>query len=468
MEADTDFIEQLSEALDARQAHYDRELMSDLKTSFRRYHSAYHGLYQLLLNKGLIRADPYRLEKKISEIELPRSGPFIESEKVEEMSIRLSDYDIQLEFLNSYYQFSTDFLNLNRLKTLAAFVKYIRWEELLATSNSMTTRVMAEFIHDIKSSTDSLSINLVSDASEQLKKISKKILSSLKMINIYHRERYKLEVREKVVSPLGLKKDDGMSDGDRLQRVKKKFPTSMEGSPFYRELVEEVLAESFGPNSDNLQKKLLSSLKIREAVSEKKRKAPSYTAILFDALRTLATASRFLEESLKKFKFNSDLLEHRKKGFFEKLKRWLYLMSNKKEMPLIYQIEYFDVITSSSKIEALDFHSFLENMQKMNRIFVGITSRMGSIYQKLEQASEDQVYQFLNNYIGGLQSTHKKMEALDTYFKTEVPREKVKGIKIELSSIKNSIVKANQKKHEYVAKKEEYDQFKKLGIDPDN
>ena len=60
------------------------------------------------------------------------------------------------------------------------------------------------------------------------------------------------------------------------------------------------------------------------------------------------------------------------------------------------------------------------------------------------------------------------MEALDTYFKTEVPREKVKGIKIELSSIKNSIVKANQKKHEYVAKKEEYDQFKKLGIDPDN
>jgi hypothetical protein len=467
MEADTDFNGQLNGALDVRQAHYDRELMPDLKTSFKKFHSAYLGLYQLLLNKGLIRPDPYRLEKKISEIELPQSGPFIETEKVEEMSIRLSDYDIQLEFLNSYYQFSTDFLNLNRLKTLAALIKYIRWEELLPTTNSMTTRVMAEFVHNIKSSTDSLSINLITDATEQLKKTSKIILSNLKKINIYHRERYKLEVRQKVLSSLDLKAGSSHSNDDVLQKVKRKFPTAMEGSPFYRELVAEIIAESFGPEGEGLRKKLLDSLKVQAAVSVKKNKPPSYMAILFDALRALATASRFLEEAIKKFKFNSVLLESRKKGFFEKLKRWLYLMSNKKEMPLIYQIEYFDVVTSSSKMDALDFHSFLENMQKMNRIFIGITSRMGSIYKKLEDASDDQIYQFLNKYIGGLQSTHKKMEALDTYFKTEVPREKVKGIKIELSSIKNSIIKANQKKHEYVAKKEEHEQFKKLGIDPD-
>ncbi len=59
------------------------------------------------------------------------------------------------------------------------------------------------------------------------------------------------------------------------------------------------------------------------------------------------------------------------------------------------------------------------------------------------------------------------MTSLDTYFKSETTREqraRLRGITIELTGIKNAIVKTNQKKHEYVAKHEEIDQLKKLGI----
>ena len=43
-------------------------------------------------------------------------------------------------------------------------------------------------------------------------------------------------------------------------------------------------------------------------------------------------------------------------------------------------------------------------------------------------------------------------------------RPKLKGIKAELLTIKGALIKANQKKHEYVAQMEEAEQMKRLGI----
>jgi hypothetical protein len=40
----------------------------------------------------------------------------------------------------------------------------------------------------------------------------------------------------------------------------------------------------------------------------------------------------------------------------------------------------------------------------------------------------------------------------------------VKGIKPELATIKNAIVRANQDRYEYSAQKEEEEQMKRLGI----
>jgi hypothetical protein len=66
-----------------------------------------------------------------------------------------------------------------------------------------------------------------------------------------------------------------------------------------------------------------------------------------------------------------------------------------------------------------------------------------------------------------LQSYHKTLGALDEYFKAEVgkqDREKIRGIKPELGTIKNAIIRANAKRHEYSAQNEEEDQLKRLGV----
>jgi len=77
---------------------------------------------------------------------------------------------------------------------------------------------------------------------------------------------------------------------------------------------------------------------------------------------------------------------------------------------------------------------------------------------KLEALPDEQIISFLEKNIRELQNLHRTLSALDDFFKAEVDRvdrDKVKGIKPELSTIKNAIVKANSKRHEYSFKKDE-------------
>ena len=69
-------------------------------------------IYNVILKKGFIHEDPYKHETKISEISNPPDDHFMDSTKDDQMSIRLSMFDSQLDFLLNYYQFSVEFLDL--------------------------------------------------------------------------------------------------------------------------------------------------------------------------------------------------------------------------------------------------------------------------------------------------------------------------------------------------------------------
>jgi hypothetical protein len=59
------------------------------------------------------------------------------------------------------------------------------------------------------------------------------------------------------------------------------------------------------------------------------------------------------------------------------------------------------------------------------------------------------------------------MDPVNTYFKSEVGRDQrasLKGVKIEVTTMKNTLVKTNQKRHEYISRMEEIEQMKKLGV----
>ena len=80
---------------------------------------------------------------------------------------------------------------------------------------------------------------------------------------------------------------------------------------------------------------------------------------------------------------------------------------------------------------------------------------------------EEQAYKFLERNVGELQRMLRIFAALEEFFKSETPGEaktRVKLVRTEITTIKGAVIKANQKKHEYVAQREEREQMKRLGI----
>jgi len=107
-------------------------------------------------------------------------------------------------------------------------------------------------------------------------------------------------------------------------------------------------------------------------------------------------------------------------------------------------------------------------MEKKIRILTGMSAN-GPVMAKLRAMNEEQCITYLERTIRDVQNYHRLLTSLDDYFKSNVSqhdRSRIKGIKPELASLKNCIVKANQLRAEYTAAKEEEEQMKRLGIHP--
>ena len=463
MEGGESYIDELNRALAKQEAFVEQQVVPRLKEQFRVFYSAYQALYNVLLRKSLVAEDPYKYDTKISEIEPPADEGYSENEREDQLAIRLSTYDSQLDFLNTSYQFSTDFLNLRRLKALIKLARYIRWTQFSPGSTNPTTRALAEQVDKVKSGSDKVSSGVVNDSLNQLSKAQNAILADLKRLVTYQKERYKAMVRNDVIG------GEAEATGDEaLRDVKKKFAQVAPNKPFFPDLVGEVLAEDAGPDKERLRKEVLSSIAVADKKPAAKKKQDNSRAILMDAVRAIANAGRPLDECVERITENYQLVAGRKLSLGERFKRWLRKIAGQPTPKGKVELEFVDITTSARTRETIDFDDFVEGISRRTRLYNGIIGRMGNTFRKLEAADDDQVLAFLSKQIEELQLTHRRLEAMDVYFKSEADRDdrgKLRGIKIELSTLKNAIVNANQKRAEFVAKKEETEQLKKLGVD---
>ena len=67
MEEDN-FAQELQTALNKKQEWYNSECLQELLMQYRLMHTCVKTLYDNFVKKSLISADPYRLDKKISDI----------------------------------------------------------------------------------------------------------------------------------------------------------------------------------------------------------------------------------------------------------------------------------------------------------------------------------------------------------------------------------------------------------------
>ena len=105
-------------------------------------------------------------------------------------------------------------------------------------------------------------------------------------------------------------------------------------------------------------------------------------------------------------------------------------------------------------------------LTKKERIYNGIGNK-GPEFAKVQASTEDSILTFVNKQISEVQSDFTIINALDNMFKTETEvsnRVKIKGMQIELSALRNSIINANKKRGEYASVRDEIEQMKRLGI----
>lgn len=131
------------------------------------------------------------------------------------------------------------------------------------------------------------------------------------------------------------------------------------------------------------------------------------------------------------------------------------------------EVEYFDVATSSTKTEKINFITFIDELQRKAKLYASLATQGSVAFKRLKSAPEEKMFEFLRKNIAELQISHRRIMGLSDYFRAEAAaddKSRIRGLKIELSALKNSIVKANQKRHEYVAVKEEMEQMRRLGL----
>jgi hypothetical protein len=187
-----------------------------------------------------------------------------------------------------------------------------------------------------------------------------------------------------------------------------------------------------------------------------------------EGVQVIGGASIALTEIAGKIGENEVILANQKKNFWEKIRLLLKQMMNSEPEEVVYDVQYTDPAKGTQVKERISFHQFRADMDKRIRILSSLSGQ-GPALAKLSSMAEDQIISYLERYIRDVQYFHKTLSALDDFFKASVPkedRERIKGIKPELATLKNSIVRANQLRHEYSAQKEEEEQMKRLGINP--
>jgi len=452
-----------------RQQMFDSYLLPKLQEEYRIAQSGAKTIRTVLVRKGIMHDDPYKYDSKIQEIEIPPEDNYTETEKSSIIARRLSQYEAMIDFVNNYYQFSCDFLTTAKIAKLIALNHVFTWESFSNTSSRVNTKGLAELVLTLRNGADPLSMSIINDALTQLSKTSIAIAKTLKSLAEFHKERYKLTIR-KLVLPGALIDPSKLETGGftvAIREIKRSFAVAMKDQPFYIELVEEILKEEYSPDHAVLRQELLARLASTKGDVSKASADENFKGLLMDGIRILGSVSPQLDEIVSKLQDNQNLILSMETGFFQKLARLLRKAFNRPEAEQEISVTTVDPVTQTGKRETIKFIPFLEEIKKRSRIYTGFTVRTSAAYQKIELMEEKQILDLLTRNVAELGNLLKQFAGLDDHFKqaaTQEIRERIRGIKVEISAIRNNLVKANQCRAEYSSQVEEQQQLKKLGI----
>ncbi len=460
MEETGSWTQQMQTAVEGLRAELESSDLPRLRKAIAVYKTTFDNVYQMLVRKSLIKADLYGYDSGPKKLEAPADEPILESQKIEQAGMRLAAYGAQINLLATSLQPTLDWLVLSRLPALANLAQYIRWANLTQGSDSPITQVVAEFIDRIKAHSDMMSGRVAATNVGQLGRLSREMVRTVERVAVYQREAYKSMLRRDVAPAVGA---EGTEE-QKLARARKVFATALKGKAFYPELLKEVLAEDSPAGGEARAAALarLSSLLQNEGPTPSSNDRVS----LMQAVRALAAAASPLADCVVKIAEIDQAArkEREPKGLRALLRR---LRHAKPETPA-YRIEYLDGAVMRAETIAID--AFLDEVTRQSRLLAALTRRDGPTADRLRRAGDRSLTEFLDRQLATLQIMHRRLAGLSDLFRKQTPAAPagasdapVKGIKIELTVLRNCLIRSNRLRHAYAGAPEERDKAKSAG-----
>lgn len=463
---ESEFFQQLQAGISQKTDWYNSEVMEKLLLQFRIVHSCVKNLYDMLTKRSLIEIDPYRLDQHISDIVLPEVTPFADSDIHSVIGKRFSDYETMLDYICTYVHFSVEALPIPKVKKLLDFIKVFDWEELVISSQNPNAHGLAVALNNARSGAPAVVQTMINDCVNECSKATGEIKRMLNELGIFQREIYKYEIRREVINKSGM---DLSSGGEaEFNEIKKLFPKSFPKRPFYADLVNEIVGEDQGANKEKNQAAVLKRLEINTGANraKKKKAEPNPKELLMATVLSVGALAPTIGQLNMKLTANFSVLFEKKKTFVSNIVTALKKAFRVKEKERIIEVPVKDAKTGSEKNQRVKVRDFLGDLVRKERIYAAIAAK-GPEYQKVEASGDDTILAFLNKQVSDIQSAFTLINALDAYFKNAVDvtqRQKIKGMQIELSALRNSIISINKKRGDFLSLKEESEQMKKLGI----
>lgn len=452
MEEPARYQEKLDAALETRRQWLEAEQFPRLKDALASFEALFEGAMGMLIRKGLLREDPYHYEQTFSDITIPKDDVLPEFENSDEVSYRLAAYRRQLKYVSTEYPLDLPTIGLARLKKLSSLISYINWLEMGESSKSPTTRAFARAFMKVRMGADTMASQILKDSEVQIVKTTHQIRALLADLTAFCRESWKADVRRFVLPALTLGAAEGRTRREEMLRgIRRAFANRMAGKPWYPSLVEEVADEELAEDGEERKAKVLASLAV---TAPEKPEAPVGRAILLDAVRFLSRPSGEFSTALAVVEENERLLAESRGTGGGWLKRLLGTAHAAKTDERVYKVQYAEPGVPTPKMETIDFPAFSAEVQKKSSLLAALASGTGPAFRRLAGTSEEQLAGFVDKQLNELLLIHRRLGCMNTMFQARAMQEKktARGIKIELLTIKNAIVKANRRRHEYKEK----------------
>lgn len=454
MSKNEDYIKLLRATLEEIEKNIKDEEGARLKSSFNKFLSSFNIFFQTLSSEKIISKDPYSQEYELADLNYPDTAPIPLNEEEYMISIRLSYYSALLNYMKD--ENIIDFENFMHImnKHIVKLFSFLEWDRLF---DPQPTEVNTAALNKLlffyqKERPQQYIISSIKTCLNDINIYSTDLIKNLNSLHDYYNEKYKLFIREDVISTMQLPQ---ILKGTNIKKAHDKISAKVIAlkQPLFIELIGEILKEDFKTDGDTARKKVIAKLTKTEEIESTEEENSDPIDIFKKSLLELSIFSSQIDSLVEKLTENSIIYRKDTASFFDKIFDYIKytLLSNKRVT--ILNIPTTDKNGENTTNKEIKLEDFIISLKILHKKLKNYKNTESEGYIELFSKDEEHINIEIHQLLSKSRYIYKIVQSLDVFFKKET--ENSKGLQIELKVILSAINSSQNLYFEYQKVKSE-------------